>query len=146
MKLTQSTTFASVKLYCLITLICLIILINHIAQIALIRKFIVSVQVRTFPLNTCDIIIYVARWWDKYLSKRSLIKHTCSWRDRLIVLWTLNRQAKIFLRNVYYCLVVSLWKCQYWLMFIGVIKWLVPYMKNSLAWLVISYHLWFQGI
>ena len=34
----------------------------------------------------------------KYLSKRSLIKHTCSWRDRLIVLWTLNRQAKIFLR------------------------------------------------
>ena len=24
--------------------------------------------------------------WEKYLSKRSLIKHTCSWRDKLIVL------------------------------------------------------------
>ena len=40
---------------------------------------------------------YFSRWWEKYLSKRSLIKHTCSWRDKLIVLWTLNRQAKIFL-------------------------------------------------
>ena len=39
-----------------------------------------------------------ARWWEKYLSKRSVIKHTCSWRDKLIALWTLNRQAKIFLR------------------------------------------------
>ena len=28
-----------------------------------------------------------------YISKRSLIKHTCSWRDKLIVLWTLNRKA-----------------------------------------------------
>ena len=28
--------------------------------------------------------------------KRSLIKHTCSWRDKLIILQTLNRQAKIF--------------------------------------------------
>ena len=26
--------------------------------------------------------------------------HTCSWRDKLIVLWILNRQAKIFLRFV----------------------------------------------
>ena len=33
------------------------------------------------------------------LLKRSLIKHTCSWRDKLIVLWKLNRQAKIFLRK-----------------------------------------------
>ena len=41
-----------------------------------------------------------AWWWEKYLSKRSLIKHTCSWRDKLIVLWTLNREAKIFLRKV----------------------------------------------
>ena len=32
-----------------------------------------------------DIIIYVAWWWEKYLSKRSLIKHTCSWRDKLVV-------------------------------------------------------------
>ena len=34
------------------------------------------------------------RWWEKYLSKRSLLKHTYSWRDKLIVLWILNRQAK----------------------------------------------------
>ena len=37
-------------------------------------------------------------WWEKHHSKRSLIKHTCTWREKLIVLWTLNRQAKIFLR------------------------------------------------
>ena len=30
----------------------------------------------------------------KYLSKRSLIKYTCSWRDKFI-LWTLNRLSKI---------------------------------------------------
>ena len=24
----------------------------------------------------------------------ALIKHTCSWRDKLVILWTLNRQAK----------------------------------------------------
>ena len=37
----------------------------------------------------------------KYLQLKSrirLIKHTCSWRDKLIVIWTLNRQAKTFLR------------------------------------------------
>ena len=61
-------------------------------------SFIVPVKVCIFPLNMHDIIIYVARRWEKYLSKRHLIKHTCSWRDKLIVLWTLNRQAKIFLR------------------------------------------------
>ena len=44
-------------------------------------------------------------WWEKYLSKRSLIKHTCSWRDKHIVLWTLNRQAKIkniFIKQQYF--------------------------------------------
>ena len=30
---------------------------------------------------------HYARWWEKYLSKRSLIKHTCSWCDKLIVKW-----------------------------------------------------------
>ena len=107
MKLMQTTTFASAKLYCLISLICLIILISHIAQLVLIREFIVSIQVCIFPLNMCDIIIYVARWWEKYLSKRNFIKHTCSWRDKLIVLWTLNRQAKIFLRMVLYIVLLS---------------------------------------
>ena len=61
-------------------------------------SFIVFVKVRIFPLNMRDIIIYVARWWEKYLSKRSLLKHTFSLRDKLIVLWILNRQAKMFLR------------------------------------------------
>ena len=27
-------------------------------------------------------------------------KHTCSWRDKLIILWTLNSQAKVFSRKV----------------------------------------------
>ena len=44
-----------------------------------------------------DIIIYVARWWEKCLSKRSPLKHTYSWHDKLIVLWIQNRQAKISL-------------------------------------------------
>ena len=101
MKLTQTITFASVKLYRLITIICLIILISHIVQLVLFREFIVSVQVRIFPLNMCGTIIYVAWWWEKYLLKSSLIKHTCSWRDKVIVLWTLNRQ--IFLR-ITFCL------------------------------------------
>ena len=30
------------------------------------------------------LIIYVARWWEKFLSKRRLDKHTFSWRDKLM--------------------------------------------------------------
>ena len=41
------------------------------------------------------------------LSKRSLIKHTCSWRDKPIVLWTLNRQAKKL--HVYSTLTLHAW-------------------------------------
>ena len=41
---------------------------------------------------------FFSRWWEKYPSKCSLIKHTCSWCDKTIALWTLKRQAKIFLR------------------------------------------------
>ena len=33
-----------------------------------------------------------------FFSKHTLIKHTCSRRDKLIVLWTMNKQAKKFLR------------------------------------------------
>ena len=74
-------------------------------------SFIVSVQVRIFPLNMGDIIIYIAQWWEKYLQKRSLIKHTCSWRDKLIILWTLKRQAKIFLRiSLILLLAKKIWK------------------------------------
>ena len=47
------------------------------------QSFIVSLKVRIFPLNMRDTIIYVARWWEEYLLKRSLINHTCSWRDEL---------------------------------------------------------------
>ena len=28
-------------------------------------------------------VIKMARWWEKYLSKRSPLKRTCSWHDRL---------------------------------------------------------------
>ena len=62
-------------------------------------SLVVSVQACLFHL-----IIYVTRWWKKYLSKRILIKHTCWWQDKLIVFWTLNRQAKIYLRKSQYCL------------------------------------------
>ena len=60
-------------------------------------------KVRIFPLNMRDIIIYVARWWEKYLPKRSLRKNTCSWRDKLIVLWTTEQTSKnifTFIKNV----------------------------------------------
>ena len=43
-----------------------------------------------------------AKWWEKYLSKHSPLKHTCSWHDKLIVLWILNRQAKISLCTRFY--------------------------------------------
>ena len=33
-----------------------------------------------------DVSPMLARWWEKYLSKRSPIIHTCSWHDKLIVL------------------------------------------------------------
>ena len=78
--------------------ICLIILFSHTAQLLLPISLYDSVQVRKFPLNKCNIIIYVAQWWEKYLLKGSLIKHICSWREKLIVLWRLNRQANIFSR------------------------------------------------
>ena len=32
-------------------------------------------------------------------SKGSLFKHICSWHDKFIILWTMNRQAKIFYVN-----------------------------------------------
>ena len=35
-----------------------------------------------------------AKWWEKYLSQCTLVKHTFPSRDKLITLWTLNRQAK----------------------------------------------------
>ena len=41
-------------------------------------------------------------WYNKFITSwTSMFKHTCSWRDKLIVLWTLNRQAKICLRYTY---------------------------------------------
>ena len=55
------------------------------AQLLLTANFIVSLQVHIFPLNMRGIIIYTARWWGKDLSKRSLIKHTCSLRDYYIL-------------------------------------------------------------
>ena len=52
-------TYSTIQ--CLITLICLIILISHIAKVLLILSVTVSVQVRIFPLNMRDIIIHVAQ-------------------------------------------------------------------------------------
>ena len=47
-------------------------------------------------------IIHVARLWEKYLSKCGLIKHTCSWPDKLFVLWI--KIVKIYI--VYKCYLV----------------------------------------
>ena len=61
-------------------------------------------KVCIFPLNMRATIIHVARWWEKYLSKRSPLKRTCSWRNKLIVLWIRNRQAKVLLYIIHYYL------------------------------------------
>ena len=51
---------------------------------------------------------FFSKWWGSIL-KRSLIKRTCSWLNKLLVLWTLNRQAEIFLRTAYWIMKIS-WK------------------------------------
>ena len=51
---------------------------------------------------------YFSRWLEKYLSKRSLIKHICSWRDKLFVLWTPNRQGKNIFTNLWNYLFIIL--------------------------------------
>ena len=103
-------TFGSAKLYYLITLICLIILISHIAQLLLIRKFYcfcpgLHVSFKYVQPNhlRCPMMGEVFQFSLTYFSspKRSLIKHTCSWHDKLIVLWTLHREAKIFIHKSY---------------------------------------------
>ena len=52
---------------------------------------------------------FFSKWYRMYLSKRTLIKLTYSWRDKFFVLWTMNRQAKIFLRNAYWIMKIT-WK------------------------------------
>ena len=43
-------------------------------------------------ISTTGNIFFRFAWlWEKYLSKRSLIKLACSWRNKLIILRTLNR-------------------------------------------------------
>ena len=59
---------------------------------------IVSTQACIFSLNMPGITIYVAQWLGRYLSKRSLIKHTSSWCDKVIIYWKLSRQVKKILR------------------------------------------------
>ena len=68
MKFTQ-THQASVKLYSLIRLAAL-----HNFFSCKSTSSIVSVQVRIFATNMRDIIAYLARQWEKHLSKRSFIK------------------------------------------------------------------------
>ena len=82
--LRKPIAFASVKVHCLITLICPIILVSHIAQLLLFRKFYYFRKVCIFPLNIHDIIIYAARWWEKYLLKHSLLKRTCLWLNTIL--------------------------------------------------------------
>ena len=49
-----------------------------------------------FPWYTEYLLFTSACWWVKYLWKRSLIKHSCSWHDKLIVLWILKKRAKMW--------------------------------------------------
>ena len=95
-------------------------LISHIAQLHLIRKFYCFRKDRHIYCKYGRHNHLRCRWWEKYLSKCSPLKHTCSWHDKLIVLWILNRQAKyLYVYNNHYlkqsCIVISwcFWKV-YW--------------------------------
>ena len=48
--------------------------------------------------KTCLVRLRFKRYFSHYLSKCSLIKHTCSQREKLVILWILNKQVKISLR------------------------------------------------
>ena len=74
--------------------------ISHITQLLLICKFCCFSKGPQISINMRDMIIYVAQWWEKYLSKRSLLKHTFSWRDKLIVLWSSYSSTDIFLSAI----------------------------------------------
>ena len=62
--LSKPITFASVKVYCLINLICLIILISHIAQLLLIRIFYCFRPGRHISLKYAQHNHLLARWWE----------------------------------------------------------------------------------
>ena len=52
-------------------------------------------------IHYVDIVIYVARWWEKYLSKCSPVKHTCSWRDKLIILYIVFTLFLVFILIIF---------------------------------------------
>ena len=64
-------------------------------QLLLICKFYCFHPGPHISFNMHDIIIYVAWWWEKYLSKRSLVKHTCSWPNKLIVLLLMPQTCRL---------------------------------------------------
>ena len=62
--LPKPISFASVKVYCLINLICLIILISHIAQLLLIRMFYFFRPGRHISFKYAQHNHLLARWWE----------------------------------------------------------------------------------
>ena len=76
--------FTYSNIHCLITLICLIIIISHTVKLLLICKFYcfcpgahISFKYARYNHLRCPMM-------GEYLQKRSLIKHTCSWRVNLL--------------------------------------------------------------
>ena len=93
------------KLYSLISLISWItqLFLTHVPKFCYIISVLSSAilflswTTVTYSINLCDIIIYLHLWWEKYLSQRNLINHIYPLRDKLVILWTLNRKTKIYL-------------------------------------------------
>ena len=79
------------------TLICLITFISQIAQLLLIRKCYCFRQGSYISFKYARHDHLPCLMMREYLSKRSFIKHTCSWRDKLIVLyvWVLICSSKL---------------------------------------------------
>ena len=67
-----------------------------------------SPQVLWFPSRSAYFLKYARHnhlrwWWEKCISKRSLIKEICSWRVNLFILWTLKRGVIILFYVIFGC-------------------------------------------
>ena len=62
-----------------------------------------------FAVNMRDIIFNIARWWEKYLSKRSFIKYTCSWRVNLLYLIVVTLTEEILNGKLHFSVQYEHW-------------------------------------
>ena len=79
-----------------------------------------------------EILLSSLGWWEKYHLKHNLIKHTCSWHDKLVKLLFLNF-SEIFT-------IKFLWKC-----FLIYISW-PAFWQNCLSGKILVLELWIKKV